>query len=352
MAAELQATLTQFATISRAVILTQRGTCFNDLSDLGFCLADLTQPYELTKMILSETSIDGPALWSVATTQAHTVASAIAWTGTDPSHRLNVMTSTDGLAYTNKLTLGETSIARPAIVRMSDAAGGVVALAWTGTDPAHRVNVLFDVYGEHPQKLTLNEESMTAPAITIFNGQLLVAWTGTDPGHHLNVLPIMIGAGLRAGTKTTLRDFQSKVGPGLVTDITANPSQLLLTWISLPPALMITFSTSTDGVRWANAETPDRPELSASTPSMLTIQSTDMPRDYWAWTGTSGKYSLNIAYTVHFHEWPMDTPTHAILGESCLGGPVLGFTGALHQLLFAWTGTDPAHHLNVATLQV
>ncbi|MGZ6363201.1 MAG: hypothetical protein ACXWP0_16115, partial [Ktedonobacterales bacterium] len=69
---------------------------------------------EITKVVLDDTSIDAPALW---TTTSGTVRSVLAWTGTDASHRLNVMTTAIGTKYGNKVTLSDTSFTQPAVTR-------------------------------------------------------------------------------------------------------------------------------------------------------------------------------------------------------------------------------------------
>jgi hypothetical protein len=54
--------------------------------------------------------------------------------------------------------------------------------------------------------------------------------------------------------------------------------------------------------------------------------------------------------TADFHTWPGPVTTFA---ETATGGPVLGSVNpTAHQLLLAWTGTDPAHLLNVAVIGV
>jgi IS605 OrfB family transposase len=77
----------------------------------------------LTKITLPDTSVDGPALSSVYVPSG-TSESALAWTGTDASHQLNVETSSDGLHFAHKVTLDETSPYRPdvalALVRTND----------------------------------------------------------------------------------------------------------------------------------------------------------------------------------------------------------------------------------------
>src|SRR5262245_49816420 len=71
-------------------------------------------PALLSSVTLNETSIDGPALYASAPRVA---GATIAWTGMD--HRLNVMKSADGLRYSDKLIINETSDMRPAVVRRS-----------------------------------------------------------------------------------------------------------------------------------------------------------------------------------------------------------------------------------------
>ena len=122
-------------------------------------------PTEGAKVILADTSIDGPAIMTT-----YAPATALAWTGTDAAHHLNVMTSSDGLHYSNKHILPETSLWRPAIAFIDSVRGapyGTIVLAWTGTDQQHTLNVEyislpdFTVSG----KITFTgETSFTAPA--------------------------------------------------------------------------------------------------------------------------------------------------------------------------------------------
>src|SRR5262249_55738820 len=158
----------------------------------------------LTKIILPDSSIDGPALSSVYVPNG-TSESVLAWTGTDANHRLNVETSGDGLRFSGKRILPETSSYRPDVALAAPA--GAVAVAWTGTNAGHSLNVLYDVYG-HQRKLTLwNESSISAPALLIGPGFYL-AWTGTDANHSLNLMPIEVtDSGLTPGKKVILSQF-------------------------------------------------------------------------------------------------------------------------------------------------
>jgi hypothetical protein len=159
-------------------------------------------PTEGAKVILADTSIDGPAIMTT-----YAPATALAWTGTDAAHHLNVMTSSDGLHDSNKHILPETSLWRPAIAFIDSARGapyGTIVLAWTGTDQQHTLNVEyislpdFTVSG----KITFTgETSFTAPALATVNGDVnsdvYLSWAGTDTAHTLNIMHLMTNSPLR-----------------------------------------------------------------------------------------------------------------------------------------------------------
>ena len=75
----------------------------------------------------------------------------ISWTGTDPAHHLNL----EAIATGNNITLPETSIAGPGLANF----GGYLDIAWTGTDPAHHLNV----EASSGRKVTLPETSIAGP---------------------------------------------------------------------------------------------------------------------------------------------------------------------------------------------
>ncbi len=293
---------------------------------------------ESSKVILDETSITAPGFTGNAQLS---IGNAIAWAGTDPVHRINVLTSADGLHYGSKITLGETTVDRPAVARMSAPAGGAVAVAWRGTDAAHRLNVLFDVYGART-KLTLNETSFTGPALAVFNGNLLLAWTGTDANHSLNVLPISPSS-LSPGSKTILTQFSSNAGPTLTTIVKAAVETAILGWSTRTSVLDL--AQSADGVHFTSALVGGTSDTSGSAPDELSFQSEGGPEDWITWTGTDNLHHLNVQWTSHYPRW---TGAKTILPDLALGGPELAFN---QGLLIAWTGTDAAHHLNVARLE-
>lgn len=310
-------------------------------------------PIELTSTTLVDNSIDGPALWTSNPSGARSgVASVLAWTGTDPGHSLNTMESSDGINYNGKVTYAESSNSRPAVVAIGSPA--TIVLAWTGTDTNHYLNLLCQGAAcgasvGSPKKLVLRPEtSGFSPALVHFGSGLLLAWTGTDGGHSLNVLPFSLttaGSGFRVGSKTTLRQFGSVAGPSLA----LNPynAQLLLSWSSNNPPNQLAFATSNDGVMWMDAQRLG--ETSASGPNGFAVAANNMPTYALTWTGDDLARSVNVQFTSNFPSWP-SANNKATLAESALGRPALGYVGTAGQMLLAWTGVDPAHHLNIATL--
>lgn len=303
-------------------------------------------PYIEQKVMLPQTSIDGPALWTSATGD---IRSEIAYTGTDPTHRLNVMTSTDGIHYGDKRILNETSFARPALVRLSSDASASIALAWTGTNPNHSLNVLVGNPGAGFTKMTLKDNSFTAPALALDGDYLYLAWAGTDANHSLNVDRIVWRGGLYVDKKVTLWNMHSASRPSLSAD--PNDSQLLLSWIASGTG-RISFATSPDGVSFTVSAYSPLPEWSYSGPSMIGLAVNNMPRHFLAWTGTDARQSVNVQYTEAFPRWPDVGATQSTFTERALGGPSLGYVGVYNRVLLAWTGTDEAHHINVAVVSV
>lgn len=289
------------------------------------------------KVILPETSIDGPTLASVGTT------SVIGWTGTDTEHHLNVEISHDGLRFdpTTKLTLDETSPFRPDVTLLTE--NTPISIAWTGTDPNHSLNVVYGAYQPYQrfgEKLTLwKENSFTAPALlagaTGTNGNTLyLAWTGTDPNHSLNFLPITENGGdFTLGAKQILSQFSSNAAPHLVP---AGSGSIALCWTSKSGHPMIAVAGS--DLKFGQVATLTG-ETSAYGPGALFRDS----GDWISWTGTDVAHHLNLEATTSY---PGFSNAKTVLPELALGGPALAFNVA-HQI--AWTGTDTLHHLNVAT---
>jgi hypothetical protein len=289
------------------------------------------------KTTLPETSIDGPALASIGN------ESVLAWTGTDAAHHLNVETSTDGLHYGNHLILNQTSAFRPDVALTSQ--GGVIAVAWTGTDANHSLNVLFDVYGSSPKKLTLRDEnSFTAPAV-ILGPAFFLAWTGTDVNHSLNILSLRVtSSGVVPGTKTILSQDSSDAGPHLGR---SSATVMDLMWSARTLQLRIAAGTDPTFLQPGTAIA----ETSAAAPDSFALGPFIGAgnQEWMGWTGTDAAQHLNLQSTTTFPSFPNPAATKTTLSDTAIGGPAVSFNSAINRNLLAWTGTDVAHHLNIAT---
>lgn len=303
-------------------------------------------PAENQKVVLPETSIAAPALWSETVTTNSHPAVVLAWVGTDPNHSLNVETSQDGLHYGDKQTFDESSDLAPAVTVV----GGKIILAWVGTDPHHSLHVVYDVLGSY-QKLTMLDNSDAPPALTVFKGNVYLAWRGTDPQHLINVRN-MGPHGIVIGNAVTLTNYFTLAGIGLAPDPAHH--QLLLTWTDtgLSPYLpnnapYINYLASSDAINWHTVLVAPPPQTSVAGPSMMALSPapTNFEPYFWAWTGTDPDHSLNLATSGFYNSFLDPITTFA---EECDGSPALGYADALNNnILIAWTGTDPAHHLNI-----
>ncbi len=305
-------------------------------------------PYIESKYILAQTSIDGPALW---TSPTGTIRGEIAYTGTDAAHHLNVMTSTDGIHYSGKYILNETSFVRPAMVRFGSNDTDNIALAWTGDDANHSLNVIVGRPGFGYTKMTLRQQnSFTPPAIALKGSDLYLAWAGTDVNHSLNIAHIIWRGGMYMESKTTLWDLHSNGRPNLTYD--PNSDRLLLSW-GLSGSNKIAFATSSDGVHFTAPSSSPIAEWTRNGPSMVGLPVNNMPRYFLAWTGTDASHTLNAQFTESYPSWGDTAATKSTFwGDWAVGGPSLGYIGAFNRVLMAWTGTDASHHLNLAVVAV
>lgn len=319
--------------------------------------AGYSAPKEGAKVTLGETSIDGPAI-----TAAPGVGTVLAWTGTDPAHHLNLLTSSDGLHYGNKHILPETSLWRPAVTFIESMRGGpygTIVLAWTGTDPSHTLNIEFISLPTFSvkEKITYwGETSFTAPAVATVNGDInsdiYLAWAGNDKAHSLNVVHHTTNP--ETNHKVTMWGWTSISRPDLNHDMSGAAGSLILAWTGSDNHLW--FATSNNGQAWNKQ--PQMRQQSAWAPSMIGFYQTTvtMPDHWLAWTGTgtSSTRSITVTYTQHFPAWN-EVGATTTLQETAISSPELaynGYSAVAPEVLFAWTGTDPAHHLNVAVVYV
>lgn len=307
-------------------------------------------PTEGTKIVLGETSIDGPAFWTNPSTSPKAV---IAWTGVDSAHRLNVMTSDDGLHYANKHILPELSLWRPAVA--FDQAGrgapyGNIAIGWTGVDSAHTLNVEYLALPGFTvvKKFTFQAQtSFTAPAVAFINDNLYLAWAGTDSAHTLNT--IHISRDLQVQEKHTFWGWNTISRPDLSMDFAT--SHLLMAWTNHDNR--IAFAETNDSGQWVMPSSSPLVDFTPFAPTMIGIHASNMPVHWVAWNG-AGEFTnhrLFVRYTPSFPDWQSGAMA-SVLGETAISGPELGYVGIARQMLITWTGTDTQHHLNVAVVSV
>ena len=280
-----------------------------------------TFPGPTGKTVLTEQAVEGPALASVGDGRL-----ALAWTGADPAHHLNVQTSPDGRSFGGKVTLPETSPHAPAAAF----GNGRLFLAWT--DSQRRVNVASSAdLGTFAGKVTLAEMSTSGPALVFANGLLHLAWTGADSQHRLNVMSSTDG--LTWAGKVTLGD-RSGTGPGLG----SAGGLLYLLWAGADPNLSLNVMTSADGVSWGNKV-------------VLAEGSNDHPalvpwgELYLAWAGRDPAHRLNLLVSADTPSGLADKQTY---GDTSAAAPALAVFR--DDIYVGWTGTDPTHHVNVARL--
>jgi hypothetical protein len=320
-------------TTTAVIILLLASAVTPALADRPARAGSLALVSETAKVTLPELSFTGPAF----------NRSAIAWTGVDAAHHLNVRDMSSPLQFGAKTTFPETSFNGPALAMLPTPGGSapILVFAWTGTDAGHSLNVQVMA----SPKLTLDENSDVAPALAfgVFNGQgtVVLAWTGVDPNHSLNVLPLTLGSGgnLIPGKKTVFSQFSSNAGPSL-TAIGGSPNTLVLGWSAIG-SQALSFFESTDLLHISVFSVP---ETSAAAPQFSLSSATN---GCVAWTGRDPAHHLNVECTAAF---PTFSDAKTVLPDTALGAP--GFSAnAGNGCCIAWTGTDPAHHLNVAQLQ-
>lgn len=306
-------------------------------------------PAEGAKVTLADTSIDGPALWTSFT---GTTRAVIAWTGTDPQHHLNFMTSSDGLHYGNKHILSYTSLWRPAVAYNVSGRGepyGTIVLAWTSASAPHTLNVAYIATPTYEvvSKLTFPyDTSFTAPALTILNDTVYIAWAGTDSNHSLNI--VTLSRTREVAGHQTFWQWGSISRPDLSYDWATNA--FLLAWTGVNNRLYFAESPL-DTAHFSMPSSSPLREWSDWAPSMHGFSTNNMPVHWLAWTGAMSdtQHHVNVQYTESYPSWA-NVNSKTTFDETAISSPELGYVGVNRQVLVSWTGTDAAHHLNVAVI--
>jgi hypothetical protein len=258
----------------------------------------------------------------------------LAWAATGLPSRLYIMSSTDGIAWSNKAPLQETTSNTPAVA--SDR--GRVFVAWTGDDRNRSVNLVSTAdakFRAWDEKLVFSESSLAGPALAVGGGRLYLAWTGLD--RRLNV--ISWDGGATWSDKLTLSET-SPGGPSLV----VQNDTLYVVW---------------SGTDWAHslnaiAVMPDGQfgdaialgETSPYTPA-LAVGADGLPR--LLWTGSGNRFLNAAVYGGPLPDGLSSAQADKRTYEdtSADGPAACAWQG---RIVLAWTASDQSGRLNVATL--
>jgi hypothetical protein len=162
--------------------------------------------------------------------------------------------------------------------------------------------------------------------------------------------------GLVPGSDTLLGAYSSRAAPALAPDDQRH--QLLLTWTTDGAgAPWMHLAASSDGVQWHLVPTTGLLQASSAGSTILALPaasavSPSLPGYYWAWPGADRWHKLTLTLAPTIAAWASPV---TIRLEWCLGTPGLGYvgtTGHVQQILLAWTGIDPGHHLTLALFQL
>ncbi|HEY5004889.1 MAG TPA: hypothetical protein VII61_17125 [Ktedonobacteraceae bacterium] len=268
----------------------------------------------------------------------------IGWTGRNTAHNLNLMTyTTTTRAFGPAHVLTETTLFGSGLSLATW--NGNLYVAWLGTD--HRINI-----GQYnptnpshlTQKVTLNERSNNAPSITAFampqfDRYLYLSWRGTDG--RLNI--ISTGDGNQFGMKSTY-PITIRTSPSLSAtyslvigweDTSANSHIAAASYTRydpLHPSVVTTSSLSQLPVGLTMLYGPPAPRGG--------------PQPYigiaWRTTGDAHIHVGNF----------LNGPTMIQLidtGETTPYGPAITTADGINPLI-SWTGTDVAHHINIASI--
>jgi hypothetical protein len=282
-----------------------------------------------SKLTLHETARGSPAL--AADDDGRLL---LAWAGTDSPSRINVMSSADGIAWSGKAAMHETTGNAPAVA----VDRGRVFVAWTGDDRKHSVNLVStadEKFRAWDEKIVFSESSLAGPALAVGGGRLYLAWTGLD--RRMNVMSWDGGA--TWSDKVTLSET-SAGRPSLV----VQNDTLYVLWSGTDRAHSLNAIAVTPDGQFGDAIALG--ETSPYTP-VSAVGADGLPR--LLWTGSGNRFLNAAVYGAPLPDGlssaQADKRTYE---DTAADGPAAcAWQG---RIALAWTGTDQSGRLNVATL--
>jgi len=279
-----------------------------------------------------------------------------------PNYKLNVMPvqietePSDSWSFPRLLVLEEeTTMEQPALASFN----GRLWLAWTGTDPAHRLNLLplaigsdYQLTYEKKDKIVFNWTASGGPSLLVFEGNLYLAFSGggglgaAAPNGALNVASSVDGLNWPQKQLTVYQQFHSLLSPSLAEF--PIPYQGKLTsrlFISFTGQDHFIYLVAADGrapnVPLKNVEDND-PETSDYAPSLLAYSNSEGWELLCVWTGSGNNRHLYNMGGLGYNNEPGH---HEAFSDTSAFAPAS--VVAAQQIYIAWAGTDAAHRLNI-----
>jgi hypothetical protein len=256
----------------------------------------------------------------------------IGWAGINIAHNLNLMTYDSATRVFGPVHVFTETTPAGMGPRLS-AWQNNLAIAWLGTD--HRLNVGQYNLANSPQltnKVTLNEYSSNAPALFELNGVLYLSWRGTDG--HLNIITSIDGS--HFGPKVTY-PFVIRTSPSLM----ASDNSFFVAWEDMSISSHIVMASSNDPLHLTNLTNVVTTTSISQLPVGLESAGAPAPFVMVAWQNASDA-------RIHLGLFEGDSVFHNAVTttQTTAYGPAFYPNSSLP--LVNWTGTDAAHHINVA----
>jgi hypothetical protein len=242
---------------------------------------------------------------------------------------------------TNKIILGDTSSASPALASQS----GLVFLAWKGSGNDNLSVMLSSNNGAgFGGKSIFSETSDAAPALVSHNGRLFIAWKGSG-NDHLSVAQVgvvesqgVFGIDGALTNKIILGDTSS-ASPALA----SHDNRLFLAWKGSGNDNLSVMFSSDNGASFGGKNISS--ETSDAAPALVSHNG----RLFIAWKG-SGNDNLSVAQVGLFADsqggFGIEGLTNKIiLGDTSSAGPALASQSGV--MFLAWKGSGNVRNLSV-----
>jgi hypothetical protein len=313
----------------------------------------------MSKVTLPDTSATGPSLEYFDYTFVLAWASGGGSGAAPPGYQLN-LARLPVTPTSQRMICDEWSTETPAMAVHN----GRLFVAWTGTDPSHRINISsttnFDSVEFTSTKQVLDETAHSNPALASYRGRLFLAWAGggglggAEPNLQLNLMSSADGTNWSTPIERITLSHKSTYGPALAVQRTTDGSDyLFISWASVDRNIVYVSYAPDDNISqletgW-KAVTWDGSHLAGSlaSPTMTSAGQ----RIYVNWLGAN--QALNSGSTDDGSQPVSSLWSHferSVFSPAVKPGPLGLFDVATSfGLVYAWTGTDAANSLNVAS---